>query len=494
MFFNTQCSSQDKGPAEQSVNRQPYAAGKFYPGNAGELRTELKDLFSLAVPKKTDNVVAIICPHAGYVFSGEVAASSYDQIDRNRTYKNIFILASSHVKYFDGASIYTRGDYITPLGTVKVNRELGKELMAKSKLFMFDSEADAYEHSVEVQLPFLQYILKQDFTIVPIILGTQDPGTCRTIAGILKPYLNSDNLFVISTDFSHYPAYRDAVTVDSITAHAVLKNSTEALLTTLNDNAVRGIQQLATSMCGWTSVLTLLYMTQDNPEITITPIQYMNSGDGPYGDKSRVVGYESIVFSLNKPTSEAAPEFRLTEEDKTDLLAIARNTIKEYIRNRKMYEVDDSKLSDNVKTPCGAFVTLYKNGDLRGCIGLFSATEPLYVVVQKMAIASSTEDTRFMPVTADEIPGLNISISVLTPMKKINSIDEIVLGRDGIYIKKGFAGGTFLPQVATETGWTKEEFLGHCARDKAGIGWDGWKNADIYTYQANVFSENGEEK
>jgi AmmeMemoRadiSam system protein A len=110
-------------------------------------------------------------------------------------------------------------------------------------------------------------------------------------------------------------------------------------------------------------------------------------------------------------------------------------------------------------------------------------------VVQEMAIAAATEDTRFSPVTGEEIPDLNISVSVLTPMKKINSIDEIVMGRDGIYIKKGFSSGTFLPQVATETGWTKEEFLGHCSRDKARIGWDGWKEAEIYIYQANVFSE-----
>jgi AmmeMemoRadiSam system protein A len=142
-----------------------------------------------------------------------------------------------------------------------------------------------------------------------------------------------------------------------------------------------------------------------------------------------------------------------------------------------------------MKVKSGAFVTLKEKGDLRGCIGRFISDEPLYKVVQEMAIASSTEDTRFPRVESKEIDELEIEISVLSPMKKIHSIDEIELGKHGIYIKKGYYSGTFLPQVATETGWTKEEFLGHCARDKAGIGWDGWKDAEIYTYEADVFSE-----
>jgi len=126
---------------------------------------------------------------------------------------------------------------------------------------------------------------------------------------------------------------------------------------------------------------------------------------------------------------------------------------------------------------------------LRGCIGRFEPDEPLYRVVQEMAIAAATEDYRFPPVTPQELGELDIEISVLTPLRKISSIDEIQLGRHGIYIKKGGRAGTFLPQVATETGWSKEEFLGYCARDKAGLGWNGWKDADIYVYEALVFSE-----
>jgi len=161
----------------------------------------------------------------------------------------------------------------------------------------------------------------------------------------------------------------------------------------------------------------------------------------------------------------------------------------ERVRNGKLPVVDTASLTAAMKTPCGAFVTLNEHDQLRGCIGRFGAQEPLYRVVQEMAAAAATEDYRFPPVQGRELDKLSIEISVLTPMRRISSIDEIQLGKSGIYIKKGDRAGTFLPQVATETGWNKEEFLGHCAEEKAGIGYDGWKDAEIYVYEAVVFSE-----
>jgi AmmeMemoRadiSam system protein A len=186
---------------------------------------------------------------------------------------------------------------------------------------------------------------------------------------------------------------------------------------------------------------------------------------------------------------EEVQQFSLSETDKAMLLQIARQTIREYIKNRKEPEIDEKMLSSNLKTPAGAFVTLTENGQLRGCIGSFQATESLYSIVRSMAVESSTRDPRFDPVKPSEVDRLKIEISVLTPMKKIKSINEIELGKHGIYIKKGNRSGTFLPQVATDTHWTKDEFLGHCAQDKAFIGWDGWKDAEIYTYEALVFGE-----
>ena len=206
-----------------------------------------------------------------------------------------------------------------------------------------------------------------------------------------------------------------------------------------------------------------------------------------YGEKDRVVGYNAIAISIKEKKGRS--EFKLTDKDKKDLLAIARNTVELYVKNNTKPEIEEKNLSSILKTNCGAFVTLKKHGYLRGCIGRFDASEPLYKVVQDMAIASSTQDSRFMPVESNEIPEIEIEISVLTPMRRIDSIDEFELGKHGIYIRKGYRSGTFLPQVAAETGWTKEEFLGHCAQDKAGIGWDGWKDAELFVYEALVFGE-----
>lgn len=473
---------------QNQSDRQPAVAGQFYPSDPYELKAQLKTLFSQAArTKDLGNIAAVISPHAGYVFSGTVAASGFNQLDPNREYENIFVIGSSHYIAFDGASIYRQGNFSMPLGTVKVNTELAGQLIKKHSFFSDRKDAHDREHSVEVMLPFLQYRFKKDFKIVPIVLGTQSPEMCRKIADALRPYFGAKNLFVVSSDFSHYPSYDDAVKVDKATASAITSNSPAKLLQTLASNEKRGIPELATSLCGWTSVLTLLYMTQQNPAISINLIDYKNSGDAAYGEKSRVVGYNAIVFSLGEKMEKK--QFSLSEKDKKDLLSIARGTIKQYVETRKVPAVDAASLSETLKTNCGAFVTLHKNRALRGCIGRFEPNEPLYKVVQQMAVASSTEDYRFSPVEPNEIGNLVIEISVLTPMRKITSIDEIEMGRHGIYIKKGGHGGTFLPQVAQETGWTKEQFLGHCAQDKAGIGWNGWKDADIYTYEALVFSE-----
>jgi len=329
--------------------------------------------------------------------------------------------------------------------------------------------------------------MKKPFRIVPIIIGTNNAPTCEKIAKVLAPYFNNNNLFVISTDFSHYPNYEDAIKVDKLTAEAIESNSSKKLLDVLKSNEKLKISNLATSLCGWTSVLTLLYITENLKDITISGIHYQNSGDTPsYGDSSRVVGYNAIVVSGK---IESKNEFTLTEEDKKNLLKVARKTLEEYIRNSKIPNIDTSGFSDALKQNCGAFVTLHKDGKLRGCIGQFTAKKPLYLIVQDMAKASSTEDYRFDKVTSDELKSIDIEISVLSPLKLIKSIDEIEMGKHGIYIMKDGKGGTFLPQVATETGWTKEEFLGHCAQDKAGLGWTGWKDADIYIYNAIIFGE-----
>lgn len=432
------------------------------------------------------HIRAVIVPHAGYVFSGQVAASAFNQVDPKALYDNVFVLGTSHHVRFDGAAIYDKGNFLTPLGTVRVNRKLAGELEKTSPFFLTRDDAHAPEHCLEVELPFLQYRLGSKLQIVPILLGTDNPQTCRAIAEALRPYFTEKNLFVVSSDFSHYPPYAEAVKADKATEEAIVANSPDRLLRTLQENDEQHIPDFVTSLCGWPSVLTFLDLTAGRGEYAFEPVEYKNSGDSPYGAKDRVVGYWAIVVSGKTAGHQS---FELKGNDKKALLRIARETVDEYVTTGAVPEVQATELSPTLRTPCGAFVTLRKRGALRGCIGRFDATDPLYRVVQQMAVASSTEDYRFAPVEPNELDEIDIEISVLTPMRRIASINEITLGKHGIYIRKGARSGTFLPQVAEETGWTKEEFLGHCAQDKAGIGWDGWKDAELYTYEALVFSE-----
>jgi AmmeMemoRadiSam system protein B/AmmeMemoRadiSam system protein A len=483
VFFN----KAGKGQNDTLQNRQPCVAGRFYPSDPAELKRELKGYFEEALPKKSENVLAIITPHAGYVYSGQVAATSFNQIDTGKDYEHIFVIGSSHRTYFDGASIYNKGHYITPLGIVEVDLELAQKLIDDHKVFTFNSEAHLQEHSLEVQLPFLQYKMKREFKIVPIVMGTQSVNRIEKVAKALKPYFNERNLFVISSDFSHYPPYEDAVKTDEATATAIATNSPAEFLETIKKNEKKNISNLATSICGWTSVLALLEMTCDMEDVEIIPLQYKNSGDAAFGDKSQVVGYWSMAVVQQKKSEKEG--FNLTEEDKKNLLHIARETIENYIRHGEIPVIDTSGFSQTIKTPAGAFVTLHNAGALRGCIGNFTPDKPLYLVVQDMAISAATKDYRFSRVKENELKKIDIEISVLTPMKKIDSVDEIELGKHGIYIKKGWNRGTFLPQVATSTGWDLDEFLGHCARDKAGIGWEGWKDAEVFIYEALVFDE-----
>jgi AmmeMemoRadiSam system protein B/AmmeMemoRadiSam system protein A len=492
LHFFSNCQSHTNSPVTMKApdtlqNRQPAVAGSFYPSDPFEIQRMLKSFFAKAPARVAGpDVLAIISPHAGYVFSGEVAAAAFNQVDPDKEYKTVFIIGSSHRNAFSGASVYSVGNYSTPLGTVNTNLETAQKLAIENKVLAFDPQYHRYEHSIEVQVPFLQFFLKKDFSIVPILLGTQDPKTCEQIANALKPYFNPENLFVISTDFSHYPEYKAAFITDQQIADAIVTNNPDKFLYAVESCTKKKVENLATGCCSWPSVVTLMYLTEEMPGISYKQVLYKNSGDSEYGEKDRVVGYYALSVFKQK-----ANTIVLTASDRKELHRIARTTIITYLQEGQTPSVDSETLSDALLTKAGAFVTLKKAGNLRGCIGHFEADNPLYKIVQQMAIASATKDYRFDKVSPAEMKLIDIEISVLTPMQKISNVNTIRLGTDGIYIKKGSRSGTFLPQVATDTGWSQEEFLGHCARDKAGIGWDGWKDkdAEIFVYQAFVFGE-----
>lgn len=491
------CHSQyNKMPMNrQTANkvREPAFAGQFYPARESQLNEELRLLYTQAsVKTERGNIRALIVPHAGYVFSGLTAANGFIQLDPEADYKNIFIIASSHTTSFDGAAIYAGGDYKTPLGVVTVNKELAKSISESSPCFKQRDDAHNNEHSIEVQLPFLQYHLKKPFQIIPVVIGTNRPATCRQIADVLSPFMTDSALFIISTDFSHYPSYSDAIVSDKIIADAITSGSPDLFLEAYRSQNSKDIPGLVTPICSWTAVLTFMYIAEGHSVMEYIPLMYQNSGDAPlYGDKSRVVGYFSIAVQHDSSkTSEVKSELNLTEEEKSKLVEIARFSLNEYLVNGRIAKVEESGLSVNLKQYAGAFVTLNKNGKLRGCVGRFDPQMPLYQVVIEMAVSAAIHDTRFPKVEKSELDQIEIEISVLTPLKKVSSVEDIMLGRDGIYIRKGHNTGTLLPQVAAaHPKWTVEDFLGYCARDKAGLEWNGWKDAEIFTYQAVIFHE-----
>ena len=476
LIMMTTCSGQEK----ESKVRPATQAGRFYEAHPQRLAEEVDSFLSLhAESKPIDNLAALIVPHAGYYFSGNVAATAYKCIDTKKAYKRVFLLGPSHHEWLNGASVNCEADYyLTPLGKVKVDRDVAAELMAADNILSYRPEAHDREHCLEVQLPFLQRCMKEVPPIVPIIISTNDFSKLQRIAEVLKPYFTDENLFIVSSDFSHYPSYEDACEVDAKTGKAIESGDVEQFINAIEENARSAKRNLATSACGELAIAALMLMMDRSYEVK--HLLYQNSGDVEDGDHNRVVGYHAFAILRG-----AEKTFSLSTDEKLILKNIALQSIKDSLDGKSISKF--SNLNSNLSTKCGAFVSLHKQGRLRGCIGHMAEDIPLCEVVAEMARAAAFEDPRFMPVTADELPDIDIEISVLTPMRRIKSLDEFELHRHGIYIRKGFRSGTFLPQVADEVNWTKEEFVGHCSQDKAGLGWDGWRDAELYTYEAIVF-------
>ena len=470
------CNGQTSVP----VVRPATQAGRFYESDARLLGHEVDSLLARHAQRTGDeDVAALIVPHAGYYFSGNVAASAYARLHPEKKYKRIFLLGPSHHEWLDGASVNGEVDYYaTPLGDVKVDRETARQLIQADSVFSYQPKAHDREHCLEVQLPFLQRHLGEVPPIVPIIISTNDFSKLKRMAEVLKPWFTGENLFIISSDFSHYPSYTDACEVDAKTGEAVASGDVEQFIATIEANARSGKRNLATSACGEFPIITLMLML--NGQYQVKHIMYQNSGDIGDHDHSRVVGYHS--FAVVRKSG-----FSLSDEEKDMLKKIAYESIKDSLDGKNIAQPAlNSKLSA-LNCKCGAFVSLHKQGRLRGCIGHFGEDVPLHEIVAEMARAAAFEDPRFPPVHREELDDIDIEISVLTPMRRIQSLDEFQLHKHGIYIRKGYRSGTFLPQVADEVNWTKEEFVGHCSQDKAGLGWDGWRDAELYVYEAIVF-------
>jgi len=466
--------------------RKPAVAGTFYPGNADELNSMIDGFLQKAeLPKLESYVRALIVPHAGYVYSGQVAAYAYkaligQDIDR------VIIIGNSHQEYFDGVSIYPKGYFETPLGKVEIDADFAQKLMGASDKIYFKESAHLQEHSLEVQLPFLQKVLPAQggqasgWKIVPIILGNQ-PGTADILINALKDLIDDHTLIIASTDLSHYPKYKDAQYSDNKVIQAILSGKRESLTRIISELEKENISNLQTCACADGAIEVVMGLTEGkNSKL----LKSANSGDVT-GDKSQVVGYAAIVFTSDKSESE------LNKDQQKRLLEVARQSVEEYIKNGKISEIKESDSSLN--KPLGVFVTLKEYGELRGCIGVFTGdvTEPLYKVVSEMAISAAVNDPRFNPVTKNELDKLEYEISVLSSLEKVDSYNDVEIGKHGVRIVKGSRSGVFLPQVATENNWNRDTFLSVLCTQKAGLPADCYKDKDtqIYIFTAQVFNE-----
>lgn len=478
---------------EDMMTRTPAVAGQFYPSDKNEL-SKIVDEFLSKTKKQNLNgkIIGLISPHAGYVFSGQTAAWSYKQVEGEKI-ETVILIGSSHNYPVKGAAVWTGGNFSTPLGEVSIDEKLTKELLS-SKIFQSNNNVHIPEHSLEVQIPFLQRVLK-NFKIVAILIN--DEQSYKDVAEIIAKTISTSKksvLLVASTDMTHYPVKKDAEIVDKDILKTIEKFNPAELIR-VNDNWLsKNIPELHCTLCGLPSVLTVMETSKILGADKSVIINYSNSAASSYGDANKVVGYGAAAFvkttGSRKPEVGSEKEFSLTKDAQKELLQIARNSIDVYLTTGKIpkFTTTNPELLNN-----GAvFVTLEKNHNLRGCIGTTEARMPIYEAVTQLAIASAVEDYRFSPVTKNELKDVKIEISVLSPLKKISSATEIIEGKHGVVVKKGSRSGLFLPQVWEHPELSKKEaFLSELCRQKAGLETDAWKkgDADLYTFTVFAFKE-----
>jgi AmmeMemoRadiSam system protein B/AmmeMemoRadiSam system protein A len=473
--------------------RSPAVAGQFYPESATVLKLAIEKFIEDALPPQVKNPLAIVVPHAGYIYSGQICADGWNQV-RGRAYDVVVILGTNHTAPgLRKIALYPGGGFRTPLGTAMVDGDLTTALLAASPDCALDKGPHVREHSVEVQVPFAQILFPQA-KIVAAIVGDADAALCTRFGNALASVLKGRRAVIVaSSDLSHYPSAQDAEAADMKTLEAVATLDPAALHTAIRTQMARRIPNLSTCACGEAPIMAAMAAAKAMGATGGKVISYAHSGNLPIGERERVVGYGAVVLAADpKKETAAVRPAASTEEtigptDRKYLLRLARETISRYLTIKM---VPLPRLSSPVlREPRGVFVTLKKRGDLRGCIGRMVPDRPLAELVGAMALQSAFEDPRFSPVTPRDLPDLEIEISVLTPMKPVSGPNDIVVGRDGVLLQKRGKSAVFLPQVAPEQGWGRDEMLNHLSQ-KAGLPPGAWRDgASFLTFQAIVFSE-----
>ncbi len=487
---------------EEKMVREPAVAGQFYPADKNELSAMLDGFFSNTKKQGIKGeIIGLVSPHAGYVFSAQTAAWAYKQIE-GKDIDTVILVGSSHNFPVEGAAVWTGGDFSTPLGNVAIDDELVKKLLDSEPAVRPDDTPHKPEHSIEVQIPFLQKMLK-NFRIVPLLINDEKYSE-KIAAAIAKAAAGKKILLVASTDMTHYPSKKDAETIDKDMLKSIGTFDTAEVINHNETWLSKGVPNLYCTLCGLPAVLTVMSASKLLGADSAQTINYSNSSDSKYGDASRVVGYGGVaLIKSSKPGRGKADktgksesnktqekDFSLTKNAQDELLKIARSSIEFYIVNGKMPSV--STKNPELLADGAVFVTLEKNHDLRGCIGTTESRMPLYKAVSTLAIAAAVEDTRFNPVTADELKDITIEISVLSAQKKINSPNEIIPHKHGVVVRKGLRCGLFLPQVWEHPQLAgKDAFLSELCCQKAGLEPDAWKKegTDLYTFTVFAFKE-----
>ncbi len=468
--------------------RDPAVAGLFYPGEGPTLSTTIDNLLQGAPANPLPRLKALVCPHAGYTYSGQTAAIAYKTLV-GRDIQTVIVMGPSHYAAFQGASIPKAEAYRTPLGLVPIS-EKAKGLVGVAPFVLEprclverppwwrqapkpapepgQDTPETWEHSVEVQVPFLQKTLK-DFKILPIVLGEADPEqVARALAGIL----DDRTIVVASSDLSHYHTYDVAKALDSRCVKAVCDLNIEQMK---NQEA-----------CGKTPILSLLHLARLKGW-KARLLDYRNSGDVT-GEKDRVVGYSAVAFYAPGPENLAAPE-------RQALLDLARRTLTSVVTNGNLPEVASQEWPPKLAEKKACFVTLTRSGALRGCIGHLLPQARLCQAVVDNARNAALRDPRFPPVRAEELDKLRIEISVLTEPQPLcfDSPDDLLSQlhpyEDGVLLQIGLRMATFLPQVWAQIP-DKVAFLDHLS-EKAGCGCSAWRGKDtaVSVYHVESFAE-----
>ncbi len=467
------------------VIRQAAVSGGFYPTDPKALTAMIDDMLTHASPPTiTDPILAVVAPHAGYQFSGPVAAYTYAAL-KGRKFSRVVVIAPSHFEAFDFTSVYEGDAYSTPSGMIQVDKTFATQLAKMSPTIKLSTRGhvpskEGAEHALEVELPWLQRVLG-DFTLVPIIMGDQSYESSRALGvALAKLIMGGDTLIVASSDLSHFHPYEEATKIDHKTLNALQAWD----YFSMSQNFGTRVWEA----CGGAPIVAAMIAAERMGANKAMLLKYANSGDTT-GDRSRVVGYSAVALVRTSDRRSTEQPFSLSTREKSELLALARKSVEYAVRQRKPYEPAASA-GDTLNQERGAFVTLKKSGELRGCIGYTSAVKPLYITVRDTAMFAALRDPRFPPVTAPELSQLEYEVSVLSPMRRVTDVRQIKVGQHGLLMKNGEYEGLLLPQVPVDEKWDRQTFLDETCM-KAGMRTGCWKdeNTDIFMFTAVVFGE-----